>query len=61
MKNLVKYFHYLHLKKKKMGAGQEAIWIVCHEASDTKTSVSVTYTYTSLGEEVNTFLETFTQ
>jgi len=36
------------------------IEIVCDDAGDGKTSASVTYTYTSLSQEGNLFLESFT-
>ena len=36
------------------------IEIVCDEGGEGKTTASVTYTYTSLGEEGNLFLESFT-
>jgi hypothetical protein len=36
------------------------IEIVCSDAGNHKTAVSVTYSYTSLGKEGNLFLETFT-
>jgi hypothetical protein len=36
------------------------IEIACDDAGEGKTAASVTYTYTSLGEEGNSFLETFT-
>jgi len=37
------------------------IEITCDEAGNNKTVASVTYTYTSLGEEGNLFLESFTE
>jgi hypothetical protein len=37
------------------------IEIVCDDAGDDKTSACVTYTYTSLSEEGNMFLESFTE